>query len=322
MRSAAPSNEFVRSARISAQRINRARFEFTTATVHTHTIFIKIDSAVSDLEMIAGEFEKIASEPLRANKSKIGVGSDRYKRAFSMRKKAKYKEWHEKGVRASETGELEHRVRTELWDLIHHITVKIIIDKLALKGNETVFDVGCGWSRIILGIKKYFPEMNIHGIELSEAIYKKGVELAEQYGFGKISIQNGDVLKIDLPEEKYDAIYSTRVIHYLEDEEKQIVIQKIYSMLKSGGKVLIIIPNSYCPYRFFTYKHAPLYPIKRICLALEENKFRNVTWGSYGFIPPWKRFTWDNQFMKLELLLEKIPFVNLMGGLVYAYAEK
>jgi len=79
VRSAAPSNEFVRSARISAQRINRARFEFTTATVHTHTIFIKIDSAVSDLEMIAGEFEKIASEPLRANKSKIGVGSDRYK---------------------------------------------------------------------------------------------------------------------------------------------------------------------------------------------------------------------------------------------------
>lgn len=44
--------------------------EFATATVHNSYYFHKADSAVSDPEMIAGEFEKIALELLRTNKPK------------------------------------------------------------------------------------------------------------------------------------------------------------------------------------------------------------------------------------------------------------
>jgi len=50
---------------------------------------------------------------------------------------------------------------------------------------------------------------------------------------------------LDFPNNTYDVIYSSRMIHFLTGEEAEICIEKFFNWLKEGGKMFIVAESPY-----------------------------------------------------------------------------
>lgn len=231
------------------------------------------------------------------------------------------KSWNDRSTELLNSGKIKDESKNQLFNLAWKFTSKIIISKLAIKNNDIVFDAGFGLGRVVMGLKYYLPELRIDGVELTDVFAKEARTLLKDFNMNTgVNLEQGDLINYELEENKYDAFYSTRVLHYIWD--KEYVLSKLYKSLKKGGKGLIIIPNRYCPYQLVTYKHAPLYSIHKVKQIMEKVGYKNVLTGGYGFIPPFIEIDFESPIYFIEYMLERLPIINYFGGLGYAVGKK
>lgn len=240
---------------------------------------------------------------------------------FQQDQTIRLKPWEEKAKEFVDLGEKEKAIKKELFNHAWRATSKILIDKLNVGNKDYVLDAGCGWGRILIGLKYHLHNIRIDGIELTKELSELAQNLLCRFNLQNgINILQSDLIKYDLGQEKYDSFYSIRVLHYI--EEKEFMIDKFYKCLKKKGKGIVILPNRYCPYRLLTYKHAPLYPISKIKKYMEIVGFKNVKTGGYKIIPDFLNIQNSSKLCYIDDIFYKIPIINYVGGLAYAVGEK
>lgn len=231
------------------------------------------------------------------------------------------KSWEERARECVNSGKIKGSIKQELFNNAWKASSKIVINKLKIIETDYVLDAGCGWGRILIGIKYYLPDIKIDGIELTEKFVQVARNLLLDLHLSNgTNVKQGDLINCDLGEDKYDSFYSIRVLHYI--QEKEFVLKKLYNCLKKAGRGIVILPNMYCPYRLLTYKHAPLYSIFIVKKHMEQVGFKKVKTGSYGFIRDVTNLKFKLSISYIEDIFNKIPIVNYMGGLAYAVGEK
>lgn len=225
-------------------------------------------------------------------------------------------EWRQRSKNLSNSEELENMIRTELYDLTWKISVNFIIKQLDLKNDQKIFEAGFGWGRLIHGIKYYLPDISIEGMELTSELHEKACRLLSENCIQNVKLHCGDILDLqNFDSDYFDAIYSSRVLHYIQD--KKIALNNLYRTLKPSSKILIMIPNKYCPYRWFTYGH-PLYSIIELKKIMRKTGFKNLKWGSIGYIPTFfRRFPHTSKLYLIEKLFQQIAGLDKIGGLAY-----
>ena len=229
--------------------------------------------------------------------------------------------WNARSTELLNSGKINDAIKNDLFNLTWRITSKFIINKLKIKNSDIVFDAGFGLGRVIIGLKYYLPGLRIDGVELTDIFAKETRIFLKDFNMNKgVNLEQGDLINYQLEENKYDSVYSTRVLHYIRDKEN--ILSKFYKSLKKGGKALIIIPNKYCPYQLITYKHAPLYAIHKVKKIMEKVGFKKVLTGGYGFIPPFIENDFDSPTYFIEYVLERLPAINYLGGLGYVVGKK
>lgn len=230
------------------------------------------------------------------------------------------KQWHKKAKLRKETGILNRMISTELFDHTWIATIKQLEKNLRIRDGQKILEAGSGWGRLIYGLKFYHKGIIIDGYELTtEFVNKSGEILKEANLHNGVRIIQGDLLEVDIPENYYDSFYSARVLHYIQN--KEYVIEKLYRSLKNEGKGMIILPNRLCPYRWLTYKHAPLYPINSIGRIMKQLGFKNIKYGGYGFVPGIIRFSYDSFVVNLEKFLSYTP-LGKFAGLAFVVGKK
>lgn len=231
------------------------------------------------------------------------------------------KEWKQRSARISKNGALDKMKNSELYDLTWKTTTEFIVRKLALKENQHVFNAGFGWGRIIHGIKHYLPAIKIEGVELANELYEETLLLIKEQKISGVKLYCGDILDLkEFASSSFDAVYSTRVLHYMVDKKK--ALSNLYRILKPSGKIIIIIPNKFCPYRWFTYQH-PLYSIIKLRKIMYNIGFQELKWGSIGFIPTFfGRIQYKSKLYSIEKIFQNIIGVDKLGGLAYVTGKK
>jgi ubiquinone/menaquinone biosynthesis C-methylase UbiE len=230
------------------------------------------------------------------------------------------KEWLVKARARAEGGVLDRMVQQELFDHTWGASITQLEQNLKIGESQKILDAGCGWGRLIFGLKYFHRSLTIDGYELTFEFVQKAKEILNSSDLHDgVRISQGDLLEITLPSEHYDSFYSSRVLHYI--EHKGRVIEKLHKCLKAGGRGMIILPNKSCPYRWFTYKHAPLFPISSVGKLMKDVGFKNIYYGGYGFLPVGKRFAHDSPVTHVEHYLAKSP-LNKFAGLAYVVGEK
>ena len=122
-----------------------------------------------------------------------------------------------------------------------------ILDSLELRGDERVLDVGCGRGLLAIGAAKRLKTGKVIGIDtwnpfdLSGNSAEAARANAKLEGVqDKVRIETSDARKLVYPDNHYDVVVSSLVLHNLPDrEDRAQAVREMVRVLKPGGKLAI-----------------------------------------------------------------------------------
>lgn len=117
--------------------------------------------------------------------------------------------------------------------------------EVACRQTDLGLDVGCGSGALTIACAKKNPQGTMVGIDrwgkeymdFSNALCVKNAE-AEGVA-DRVSFRQGDAVKLDFPDETFDAVTSNYVYHNIAGKEKQELLRETLRVLKKGGTFAI-----------------------------------------------------------------------------------
>ena len=105
-----------------------------------------------------------------------------------------------------------------------------VLERLQLRGDETVLDAGCGSGRITQALIERLPDGHVIAVDASQSM----VEAARERLPGA-DVRQIDLLELEL-EQPVDAILSTATFHWVADHER--LFARLRAALKPGGRLV------------------------------------------------------------------------------------
>ncbi|MCF6411401.1 class I SAM-dependent methyltransferase [Pseudalkalibacillus salsuginis] len=125
--------------------------------------------------------------------------------------------------------------------------VKDILEKLKLKKEDLVLDVGCGRGFLMNSMAKQVSGGKVIGIDnWSDKRHQNTLETtlqnADTEGVkDRIEVQTADARNLPFEDDTFDAVASSLTIHTLPDQdERQKALAEIVRVLKPGGRVAVL----------------------------------------------------------------------------------
>ena len=107
-----------------------------------------------------------------------------------------------------------------------------VLDRLELRGDETVLDAGCGSGHVTALLLERLPEGRLIGVDASESMIASA---REEFGNDpRVELHVADLLELDLTE-AVDAVFSSAVFHWILDHER--LFSKLHAALRPGGQL-------------------------------------------------------------------------------------
>ena len=117
--------------------------------------------------------------------------------------------------------------------------IKKAIADLNIQKNDKILDLGCGTGRNILLMNKYVSEnAELVGMDISEDMERQFNENSKDYP--NINFINKRIDQLFEPEQEFDKVFISFVIHGFPHEIRKTVIQNAYNSLKKGGTFHIL----------------------------------------------------------------------------------
>lgn len=110
-----------------------------------------------------------------------------------------------------------------------------LIDKLPLRGDETLLDIGCGDGKITAVLAERLPRGRAVGIDASAAMVTLAQEHFPAEDYPNLSFRQADAAELDLSE-RFDAVFSNATLHWIADH--RAVLRGLGRCLKHGARIL------------------------------------------------------------------------------------
>lgn len=130
---------------------------------------------------------------------------------------------------------------TDIYDFVFRITMpenkfrNELVDLLPKEDSTTVLEFGTGTASNAILVKQKYPRVTVTGVDVDEKIVdiarKKIAKLNSP-----ISLVQYDGQHLPLPDNHYDAVFSSLVFHHLTPADKLNAFAEIQRVLKPGGK--------------------------------------------------------------------------------------
>ena len=119
----------------------------------------------------------------------------------------------------------------------HHDLLDLVVESSHVEENDHILDIGCGTGILALKFLKK-SDCQVTGIDGSPemlAVFEKKIN---KLGLNeKISCRHEELSNMEFEKEAFHIISSTFTLHHIKD--KYPMIEKLYKMLKSGGRLII-----------------------------------------------------------------------------------
>jgi len=123
-----------------------------------------------------------------------------------------------------------------------------LLDRLALHGDETVLDVGCGHGLLLIGAARRLPRGRAIGIDLwsqkDQASNSAHATLANAELEGvrdRVELRDGDMLRLPFDDASIGVVVSSLAIHNVSTSaDRMRAVAEIVRVLEPGGRVAIL----------------------------------------------------------------------------------
>ncbi len=118
---------------------------------------------------------------------------------------------------------------------------RAVLDRLALDGDETVIDAGCGSGRVTEALIERLPGGRVIAVDASSSMLASARERlgesaqAQDGRSPRVELREGDLLQLEVVE-PVDAILSTATFHWILDHER--LFARLHTMLRPGGRLV------------------------------------------------------------------------------------
>ncbi|MHA1266061.1 MAG: class I SAM-dependent methyltransferase [Candidatus Helarchaeota archaeon] len=163
------------------------------------------------------------------------------------------------------------------------------LTELNAKNGEIILDIGCGTGQLTIEIAKKIPNGCVIGLDINSHMIAKAKENAQNCGLTNIQFISKGILHYQ-SSIQFNAIFSNSALHWVPDTRQ--LYQRIYDLLKPGGRLVAQIPtkgslSNFIPLFFAPLKHLQIthhfrnwnYPVK-----LHSPSFLRKILTSIGFI--------------------------------------
>ena len=105
-----------------------------------------------------------------------------------------------------------------------------VLDRLGLRGDETVLDAGCGSGRVTQLLVDRLPDGKVVAVDSAPAMVAKAREALA----GRAVVLLQDLAELHLGE-PVDAVFSNAVFHWVLDHER--LFTRLFAVLRPGGRI-------------------------------------------------------------------------------------
>jgi len=189
-------------------------------------------------------------------------------------------------------------------------TVHRFIQDGRLAPGTSVLEVGCGWGRVIIGLKLFVPGLKITGIDLIPELLISAREAIEQELHEPVPLVAADAQRLPFGDNRFDVAISTRVFQYLADPVQ--AVRECARVVRPGGRVVVFLPNRLNPARI-VYR-SKLYTPFRKRSWFEEVGLQEISVGGIDFLPPHPRLSYRSRLLAFERLCQRTPLLKYFGG--------
>ena len=127
--------------------------------------------------------------------------------------------------------------------LLHGTLLKLRLrtaDLAQLQGGEAVLDVGCGTGALALeAYKRVGTTSCVCGIDPGPKQIARARSKAGRASI-PIDFQVGVIERLAFPDQSFDVVLSTLMMHHLPDDLKRLGLAEMARMLKPGGRLVIV----------------------------------------------------------------------------------
>jgi trans-aconitate 2-methyltransferase len=106
-----------------------------------------------------------------------------------------------------------------------------VLDRLVLRGDETVLDAGCGTGNVTRLLHERLPDGHVIAVDAAPSMVEQARELLP----AGIDVRQADLLELEV-DAPVDAILSTATFHWVPDHER--LFATLHAVLKPGGRLV------------------------------------------------------------------------------------
>lgn len=115
-----------------------------------------------------------------------------------------------------------------------------ILSNLGFDGKGELLEVGCGSGALTIRAALTWPEAKVTGLDYWGAMYNYSKAVCEKNAASegvadRRTFVHGDANKLDIPDERFDAVISNYVYHNITGAAKQALLLESLRVLKKGG---------------------------------------------------------------------------------------
>ena len=122
------------------------------------------------------------------------------------------------------------------------ISLELITEasKRIVPNAKYLLDIGCGAGNFTLKMLSKIENLNCTLVDLSKPMLDKAFERVSHQTRKKVTIHQGDIREIELPENSFDIILAGAILHHLRDDKDwETTFGKLFKLLKPNGCLMI-----------------------------------------------------------------------------------
>jgi trans-aconitate 2-methyltransferase len=113
----------------------------------------------------------------------------------------------------------------------HQDWAAVLLDRLGLRGDETVLDAGCGSGRVTAKLLERLPEGRVIAVDGAPSMVAQARELLGD----RATVIQSDLVSLAL-DEPVDAVFSSAVFHWITDHDA--LFARLFAALRPGGRLV------------------------------------------------------------------------------------